>query len=555
MGKSKKSRTAEHMGHDDFATVNNMSSHQQGTDKKAIVEQGLSSLDYLERNTAKPGVVGDEILQEEVNVGKSAYIYVVTLFATIGGLLFGYDIGIMGGVIVMDDFRDEFDWPRKVSGKDDPQDVATAIGWVVSVFNLGCFASALFGGTIADRFGRRFAIFSAALVFCGGGLIQGFAKYRWMLYVGRVVAGLGNGILSLVVPMYNSELSAPKTRGMLVGLQQLAITFGILVAFLVNLAFQHKHPDGWRYSLIGQSVFGAILVIGVYALPESPRWLIKHGKDDLATGHLKRLRGVTNVDVEFTQIKQTVEYEEAIGKGEWADLFKQDMLLRVIIGVMIQFFQQMTGMNAIMYYSATIFEDIGIDGITTTAVTGGVNFLSTFLALYLVDVVGRRRLLLWGASGMFLCAAWIGIIGFAFDPEDNTIPGYIVVVLICCFIVNFAYSWGPCGWIIPSEIYPLRQRGKAMSVTTSSNWIGNFAIAQITPMMLSSALGLGGTFFFFSFWLVIMFIFIATTLPETKGRTLEEMDIVFNVRNMAEYRGHVKQNLSSDRLLFSKSDK
>ena len=547
----KKSKKGSHPSHDDFSPIKNETSRDYTRDKKAIVEQGLSNLDYLERNTKATDIAGDEILAEKVNVAFSLYLYVVTGFATLGGVLFGYDIGIMSGVIVMDSFRDEFGWPRKVSGVDDDTTTADELGWVVSVFTLGCFASAMVGGTIADKFGRRPTIAIFSFIFICGGLLQGLAIEKWMLYAGRVIAGLGNGALSLSVPLYNSELSAPQMRGKLISLQQLAITFGILVAFLVNLGFENV-DNGWRYSLTGQSVLGAVLFIGVFFLPESPRWLVQHDKEDQASAILRRLRGVTDVDVEFTQIKQTVEYEESIGKGRWIDLFKADLLLRVVIGVAIQFFQQMTGMNAIMYYAPTIFEDINQNGMVATAVTGGVNFLSTFLAIYLVDIVGRRRLLLWGATGMFLSSSVIGVLGYATDLENNTAAGYIVVALICLFVVNFAYSWGPCGWIIPAEIYPLRQRGKAMSVTTGFNWIGNFIIGKVTPLMISGVFSIGGTFFFFSFWLVLMFIFIATTLPETKGRTLEEMDLVFNCRNMSEYRGHVKENLSSDRLFFSK---
>lgn len=528
-------------------------------------------------------------------------LMLIILFVTIGGLLFGYDIGIIGGVTSLSDFRSTFGIDQQVDGAD-TSSAADTVSWVVSSFLLGAAAAALVTGPIADVISRRSTIFWGSVIFTIGGVLQGSAYSLGQMIVGRVVAGLAIGCLSTIVPVYNAEMASPTIRGICNTLFQLAITAGILLAFLLNLGFKHLHPYGWRLSLGFQSIFSVVMVTGMLFLPESPRFLMKKRREAEALAVLTKIRKTKPVDVtqaelaiaeaamgsgdqpvadasspsaqkarsvqfatfnkpvprtaenatdwnvvkipantieqEIEEMRASIIHQEKIGEASWADIFRTPLRVRVALGCGVQGWQQLTGMNAIMYYSSTIFANVGVDPLLTTAITGIVNFVATILTLPLIDKIGRVPLLLFGAIGMALCSLIVGIVGLYGTDGTN---GIVIVVFVCLFVVNFAYSWGPCGWIVPSEIYPLSVRGKGVSLTTCVNWLGNFAISQATPHILSSA-GVGPTFLLFFGLLAIIVVFVFSMVPETKGVSLEKMDRTFAVQTLRQYRQYVFNN-------------
>ena len=526
-------------------------------------------------------------------------LLLVIVFACFGGLLFGYDTGIIGGVTSLTDFRAQFGIALPNSDGSDTEATANTVSWVVSSFLLGCAASAIVTGPTSDVISRRWTIFVGAVIFTIGGALQGSATGMPQLIIGRVVAGLAVGTLSTIIPVYNAELSSPEVRGVMNTIFQLAITVGILLAFLLNLGFKSLHPYGWRLSLSIQSAFSLVLVFGCILLPESPRWFMIQRREAEAKAVLSRLRRDKPVDPELakraiivaalgagegesidstgkrvstfnepverteanagefsvvkiphTTVEQEVEemrasilHQERIGESTWADVFSTPLRVRVALGCGIQGFQQLTGINAIFYYSATIFANVGVDPLVTTAITGIINVVATFFTLPLIDKVGRVPLLVYGSLAMTACSLIVGIVAL-FGTSGSY--GVCVIVFACLYICGFATSWGPCGWLIPSEIYPLSVRGKAVSLTTSLNWsantthstaardmtstltltcsplccfcprLFNFGISWATPHLLSAA-GVGPTFLVFFGLLVIITIFVFLMLPETKS--------------------------------------
>ncbi|EDV21449.1 expressed hypothetical protein [Trichoplax adhaerens] len=483
-------------------------------------------------NEGKPRSVA-EVIKSSVKVPITGFVIFFSIFATIGGFLFGYDIGIIGGVTNMRPFRISMGLPPN-STEGEGEDLASAIGIIVSSFSLGCMVGALSAGWLSDVFGRKMTVLVGSTIFTVGGVFQGAAIYLWMMIVGRVAAGLGVGIMSMVVPLFNAEISPKELRGRLVSLQQLSITFGIMISFLVNLAVEGVEI-GWRISLGLQSVFSIILVIGMLMLPESPRWLVKNGETGKALSVLQRLRAGAhgqNANVaqeELDEIVDSIEAERAIGEGTWNEVFcAPDSAKRVVIGCGCQFFQQFSGINVVMYYSPIIFDHVGVPPLISTAVVGVINFLSTFIALYIIDKVGRKFLMLVGAIGMVISLFFAGALIYAVDVSQNVGVGIVIVVLVCLYVNSFAYSWGPCAWVITSEIFPLRLRGKAVSITTLTNWIGVFVVAQITPLLLQpNVLNVQGMFILMGVFCTAAFFFTWLLVPETKGVSLEAMGQLF----------------------------
>lgn len=472
------------------------------------------------------------------------YVILLATFAAFGGFMFGYDIGVINGVKDMRGFRSEMnltiiDHHRSKNGSlncaGEDEGENALLGLIVSLFSVGCFIGALVAGGLSDLLGRKFSIICGGIVFFTGGAVQSGSIYLWMVLVGRMVAGIGVGILSMVVPVYNAELAPKNLRGRLVSLNQLFITAGIMVSFLVSLATKDNDLFGWRIALGIQCVLAVILVIGMIFLPETPRWLVKKGKAQKAYSVLKKVRhGVSESDIreEIANIEFTVQDSKSSSIIEiFRDLFRWRIFERLILGMLLQLFQQFTGMNVIMYYSTQIFCSINVKSYIATAIVGTVNFLTSILSIFLVDKVGRKSLLLLGALGMFVSMSLAGILIHVFHVDDgeNQIVGYVVALLILVFVFNFSFSWGPVAWVVTSEIFPLTIRGVAVSITTSANWIGNFIVAMVTPILLGNpVLGTAGTFYIISVFLFLAFVFVLLTLPETKGESLERIDQLFS---------------------------
>lgn len=355
--------------------------------------------------------------------------------------------------------------------------------------------------------------------------------------------------------MYQSEIAPPEVRGSLISLQQLAITFGILIAFWINFGCAYIVGEAqWRVPLCLQLILGLLLGVGMLFFPFSPRWLMGQGREEECLRVLAKLRRrplddpivqeewrEIKISVEFDRELELQQYPEYVNQGAkgrfmiglmgYRDLFRRDMFPRLAIGCVLMFFQQFCGTNSLIYYAPKIFQSLGLSGSTisllATGVVGIINFVCTFPTVFYLDVMGRKPTLLVASVFMTLCMVIIAVISALFEGnwENNTDKGWGCVALTYIFIANFAYAWGPIGWVIPAEIFPLRARAKAMSITTSSNWMNNFIIAQITPPMLSNITY--GTYIFFAVFCFLSFFFVLFFVPETKGRSLEEMDEVF----------------------------
>ncbi|KAG2229946.1 general substrate transporter [Thamnidium elegans] len=501
---------------------------------------------------------------------KNPYVFCTAIFASIGGILFGYDQGVISGVQEMQDFQEKF--PMS----------STQTGFMVSILELGAWAGSWIIGYFADRIGRKHSIVLSTLVFLLGSAIQGGAQNIGMLLGGRFVTGMSVGALSLLVPLYQSEIAPPEIRGSLISLQQLAVTFGILISFWIDYGLTNIGGEAsWRIPLCLQLAFAVILGIGIFFFPFSPRWLMGQGRDDEALLVISKLRREspdhTLVIQEWREIKATVEFDRHIErqnypqyvdtgkKGEimvglmgYRDLFRKGIFNRLVIGSLIMFFQQFTGMNALIYYAPKIFQSVGLTGssisLLATGVVGIINFVMTFPAVIYLDVLGRKSALMVASVIMAICMVVVAIITALFqdDWENHTAEGWVSVAFIYIFIACFATAWGPIGWVLCAEIFPLRCRAKAMSVTTSANWMCNFIIGLIVPVMLENITY--GTYIFFACFLVLSFFFVWLFVPETKGRSLEEMDEIFgghaaihDAAIMNQVQNRINQNETGDK--------
>lgn len=477
-------------------------------------------------------------------------VYAVTSFAAIGGFCFGYDTGVISGVLSMENF---------VGYMTDGQTAFTSLqsSTIVSTLLAGCFVGALLSGPFSERIGRKRTILAGCIIFVVGAVVQTASIGYTMICVGRPFAGIGIGMLSMVVPLYQSELAPKSIRGRLISLQQFAITIGIMVSFWINYA-TNLHLSGtatWRVPLGIQCVPAIILGFGTMFLPFSPRWLLQQGREQEALHVLARLHGNGDrnhpyVIEEYHEICEQIALEKAIQIHSYAELLRGTIRRRVFLGVLIQIFQQLTGINAIMYYAPLIFEASGISGsnaqLLATGVNGVVNVLATIPAILWVDRWGRRWTLISGAIVMGFAMLVAGIVlavcaktvylpngDKSIDISGNHPASYVAIVMIYLFVAGFAYSWGPCGWIYPAEIFPLRIRSKATSVTTAANWLFNFVVGEIVPIMLVRITY--GTFIFFGACCAIMGVCVFFFFPETKGKSLEEMEFIFGERDYHQW--------------------
>ncbi|KAG2232032.1 hypothetical protein INT48_000587 [Thamnidium elegans] len=473
----------------------------------------------------------------------TSQLYIVCGFAAIGGFCFGYDTGVISGVLTMEPFI-----KTMTNGSKFLTAMQTSV--ITGLLLAGCFVGSLFAAPLCERLSRKYTIIIASAVFNVGAAIQVAATNYDMMIAGRFVAGLGVGSLSMAVPLYLSELAPKEIRGRLISLQQLTITIGIMVAFWVGAGTQYLDThDSWRIPLGIQIAPAAVLMVGTSFLPFSPRWLINKGRNEEALAVLARLhsRGdESNPEViaEYEEIIAQVEHERTVSVSSYVELLKGTVRKRLILGVLIQIFQQFTGINSIMYYAPTIFQQAGVPGKAASLIASGVNgvlnVLCTIIPIIYLDRLGRRIVLISGAIvmgvAMLLCGIVMGATARVFenpitgqmevDMSANTAASYFCIVMVYVFVAGFAYSWGPCGWVYPAEIYPLSIRAKGTSITTAANWLMNFVISLFVPVMLTTITW--GTYVFFGCCCMVMAVSVFLFYPETKGRSLEEMDVVFS---------------------------
>jgi len=423
---------------------------------------------------------------------------------------------------------------------------------VVSILSAGTFFGALLSNPIADRLGRKWGLVFSCVIFVLGVGLQ--LDTHWGTFVvGRVIAGLGVGAVSTIVPMYQSECAPKSIRGAIVGLYQFSITIGALLAAIVlNATKDQNSHSAWRIPIAIQFVWAAVLSGGMMLLPESPRYLLYKGKTEAAHHSLGRLMTLPadspEVAAEAIEIQLALDAERAIGNASYWDCFKPGSAnknaLRTWTGILMQAWQQLTGINFIFYYGTTFFKSSGIkNAFIITIITDVVNTCMTIVGVNLIDRVGRRRLLLIGAGGMMFCEYIVAIVGVTVGQVDesgaaiNLAAQRVLIAFVCFYIAFFALSWGPVIWVLTGELFPLAIRSKSMSLAVASNWLWNFGIGYATPYLVDKtthgptgikSAGLGvKVFFIWGSTCAGCLIFAYFFIPETKGLSLEQIDLLY----------------------------
>ncbi|KAK5113503.1 hypothetical protein LTR62_003372 [Meristemomyces frigidus] len=498
----------------------------------------------------------------------SYYVALCAVFAAIGGLLFGYDQGVVSVILVEPQFLQRF--TRIADG------AAGAGFWkglLTAMIELGALIGALNQGWIADKLSRKYSIVLAVGIFTIGSALQTGAVTYAMLVSARFVGGLGIGMLSMVAPLYISEISPPEIRGTLLVLEEFSIVTGIVIAFWITYSTQHILSEmAWRLPFALQILPALVLGIGILFLPFSPRWLASKGRDQEALQSLAKLRQLPSSDqrvqMEWHDIRAEAALHQEISAethphlqdgstssnlrlelASWADLFKSGCWRRTHVGVGIMFFQQFVGINALIYYSPTLFATMGLNHSMQLIMSGVLNItqlLGVTTSVWTMDRFGRRPLLLLGSMVMFLSHVVIaGLVGgYGADWSAHRTEGWTSAAFLFIYMAAFGASWGPVPWAMPAEIFPSSLRAKGVALSTCSNWLNNFIIGLVTPPLVETT-GYGAYVFFAIFCLLSLvwtFIFV----PETKGRSLEEMDRVFGDASAGFEQGkreHIERHL------------
>lgn len=437
------------------------------------------------------------------------WLYVVAIVASLGGLLSGYDTGVISGALL---FINE-SWNLSDSMQ----------GILVSSVLIGAVIGAATNGILADVFGRKKIIMATAVIFITGSILCGLAPNIYVLIASRILVGLAVGIVNFVVPLYLSEVSPKSLRGTLVSLYQWAITAGILFSYFINAAFAQAVYN-WRWMLMAGILPGAVLLVGMLFMGDTPRWLVSKNRDEEAKRVLKKIEPDTDVDAEIKQIKDTINAESGGAKSNFR--FKKWMIMPFVVGIGIMFAQICTGINTIIYYAPTIFKTAGFDSnlnaIYATTGIGVVNFLMTIVAVFFTDRLGRKPLLYFGLTGVMLSLFALGS-AFAFEGVLGANLKWVAVGSLVTYIICFAMSLGPIGWIIVSEVFPLKIRGLAMSICTVANFAFNFFVVGSFPILMHR---IGGAYTFWGFAAVsfLCIVFVYFFVPETKGISLEQIE-------------------------------
>ena len=446
-----------------------------------------------------------------------SFVIKVSVVAALGGLLFGYDTAVIAGVI------------GYLQKKFELSPVMT--GWAASSAIWGCVFGAMGAGYLSDAFGRKKVLIVTAILFIVSSIGAMMPDNLTQFLIARFIGGLGIGAASMLSPLYISEIAPSQSRGTLVSLYQLAIVIGINLIYFVNLkiaAFGDEAwnvETGWRYMLGSGAIPAFLFLVLLFIVPESPRWLVKRNRDDEAFDTLSKVNGPDEGRKVLEEIKTSINHES----GTLKDLFTSRLRPALVIGIILALFSQITGINAIIYYAPEIFKSVGFgaeSALFQTVLIGAINTLFTFVALWLIDKAGRKQLLIWGLIGMVVCLLAVGL---CFHYELTSGPWLIIFIL--GFIACFASSLGPIPWVLLSEIFPTKIRGVAMSFCTVILWVGVLAITQFTPVLLQEV---GGAFTFWIFMINAIFLlwFVWAKVPETKQRTLEEIEKSWKIRTV-----------------------
>ena len=441
----------------------------------------------------------------ESQAGSNKLVY---FFGALGGMLFGYDTGVISGAILF------------ITG----ELALTPFleGLVVSSLLLGAAVGAATAGPLSDRLGRRNLIIMAAITFAVGAIGAALAPSVGVLVLFRVILGLAVGAAAVIVPLYLSEIAPTEIRGAVSSLNQLMIVTGILLAFIVNALLADS--GAWRLMLGLAFVPSVVLLIGMFFMPETPRWLVSRGRDDEAREVLRRNRDEGAVEQEIRDIKEVERQEE----GGLRELLASWVRPALIVAIGLAVFQQIIGINTIIYYAPTTLTNVGYGNaaaIYANLIIGVINVLMTLLAIRLIDRVGRKPLLLSGLVGMVASLTVLGLSTLLLSEPSSPTDPVAIITLVCLavFIASFAATWGPTVWVMLPEVLPLRIRGTAMGVAIFLHWIANFIVAQTFPSLLASV-GPGPTFLGYAVIGVLAFVFVQALVTETKGRSLEQIE-------------------------------
>jgi sugar porter (SP) family MFS transporter len=439
-------------------------------------------------------------------------VVLTTLVAALGGLLFGYDTAVISGAIGF--LTKHFSLDARLEG------------WAASSALIGCIVGASFAGVLSDRAGRKRALLLSAVLFAVSSIGSALARDLTEFSIARIVGGFGIGSASMLSPLYISEISPARMRGRLVSLNQLAIVSGMLLVYFVNACVASAGDSiggeawnvalGWRW-MFGSATLPSVLFFGLlFLVPESPRWLMKRGRRDEALRILTLVDGPEHARREAAEIEDAIKHEDP----SFALLFKPGMRLALTIGIVLAVLQQVTGINVVLYYAPEIFKSAGLgatEAIVQTVIVGIVNLTFTIVAVLVVDRIGRKPLLLTASACMGVSLV---LLGGAFVL--GKLQGPWVLLFVLAYVASFAVAMGPVVWVVMAEIFPTRIRGTAMSIATVCLWIACFLVSQLFPWMLEHFAG--KSFFVYAAMCAVAFVFVAMVVPETKGKTLEEIE-------------------------------
>ena len=450
--------------------------------------------------------------------GSTGYLVLVCLVAALGGLLFGYDTAVISGAIGF--LQAHFGLSAALKG------------WAAASALLGCVLGCLLAGVFSDQLGRKKTLVLAGVLFLVSAIGTAFPQQFWVFVLFRILGGVGVGVASLASPMYIAEITPARIRGRMVSVNQFAIISGMLIIYFVNYFI--ARPDnaawneavGWRWMFASGSLPAALFLLLLCLVPESPRWLVEQGRPQLAREVLARVGGPEHAAAEMAALEQSLGQEA----GSFRQLFAPRLRAALGLGVALAILQQVTGINVFLYYAPEIFKQLGarVDAaLLQTIVVGAVNLLFTVGAIRTVDRLGRRPLMIMGAAGMGLCLVAMGV------AAQTGAVALWVLAFILGYIACFALSVGPVTWVLLSEIYPTRIRGRAMSVATFCLWTANFIVSQTFPMLdgnpwLIGRFNHGFPFYVYGFFCVVLVALVWSRVPETKGRSLEEIEQSWN---------------------------
>jgi len=443
--------------------------------------------------------------------GSAAFAYLCALVAAISGLLFGFDIAVINGAIIF--LREQFHLTEI-------QTEAAASSLLV-----GCVLGASVAGWLSDRWGRRRILIAAAMLFAGSSLAAALPRNLPEFAAARFAGGIAIGVASMLAPLYIAEVSPARIRGRLVALNQMAIVTGILLAYLVNWALSFLGPQSWRWMFAVAALPSLAFFAALFFVPESPRWLTEMGREDEALEVLTRVSGGRQAQAELAAIRAAIHEE----RGTLRELFEPGFRRALAIAVALAVLQQITGINTVLFYGSLIFrEKVGghseSAAIGANVIIGLVNFLATLVAIWVIDKLGRRPLLMLSSAGMALCQFALGA-AFRIQPP----PAWLVLACMLVCVASFAVGMGPGVWVLLAEIFPTRIRGRAMSIATISLWTACVALTM-TFLTLAQAITVTGAFWLYGAMCVTTFLIVRFAVPETKGRTLEEIERMWKRR-------------------------